>query len=169
MKVRRHLLAITVLPGTVTIVVPLLLLARGGGAVALERIPDPLLPVATFGGAVLIVGGLLLMYRTISLFARAGRGTLAPWDPPEKLVVRGVYRRLRNPMISGVAAVLAGETLVFASPWLALWTVLFVTLNAIYIPLVEERGLERRFGASYLDYKRNVPRWLPRATPWHRR
>jgi protein-S-isoprenylcysteine O-methyltransferase Ste14 len=117
-------------------------------------------------GALLAGAGLALLVWTISAFARIGRGTLAPWDPPQKLVVRGVYRHVRNPMISGVFAVLLGEALIFRSTVLFRWFLFFVLVNLIYIPLLEEGGLERRFGEDYRVYKRNVPRWIPRLRPW---
>src|SRR5688572_604913 len=110
--------------------------------------------------------GLFLMYRTISLFATAGRGTLAPWDPTRRLVVRGPYRHVRNPMISGVLALLLGETALLGSLPLLGWTTAFVVVNAIYLPLFEEPGLVRRFGADYEAYRANVPRWVPRLRPW---
>ncbi len=110
--------------------------------------------------------GLALLVRTIRLFDRRGEGTLAPWDPPRRLVVEGPYRRVRNPMISGVMFTLAGETLLLGSPGLALWLALFVLANAVYMPLLEEPGLERRFGDDYRRYKAAVPRWIPRLRPW---
>src|SRR5262249_58180025 len=110
--------------------------------------------------------GFLLMVATIRLFVRVGRGTFAPWDPPQHLVVRGVYRHVRNPMISGVLFVLLGESLLTASRPLFGWFLIFALINAIYIPLWEEPGLVHRFGDEYRTYKRNVPRWIPRLTPW---
>lgn len=73
---------------------------------------------------------------------------------------------MRNPMISGVAALLAGEALVLASPSLAVWAVMFVVINQVYFVLSEERYLERRYGPRYRAYKAAVPRWLPRQSPW---
>ena len=106
------------------------------------------------------------MVWTNRLFTTVGKGTLAPWNPPQKLVVRGVYRHVRNPMIAGVHLVLLGEAFLTASlPLFALFLVGGV-INAVYIPLSEERGLVKRFGDEYLTYKRNVPRWVPRLTPW---
>jgi protein-S-isoprenylcysteine O-methyltransferase Ste14 len=103
---------------------------------------------------------------TIRRFARDGEGTLAPWDPTQRLVVEGVYRHVRNPMITGVVTNLVGEALLFGSSALAVWALLFALANAIYIPLAEEPGLERRFGADYRRYKAGVPRWIPRVRPW---
>jgi protein-S-isoprenylcysteine O-methyltransferase Ste14 len=110
--------------------------------------------------------GLALVTGTIRHFATCGYGTLAPWDPPKQLVVSGIYRRVRNPMISGVVLLLGGESLFFNSLVLAEWTAAVFALNAIYIPWVEEPGLARRFGAAYEDYRAHVPRWIPRLTPW---
>jgi protein-S-isoprenylcysteine O-methyltransferase Ste14 len=110
--------------------------------------------------------GLLLMVATIRMFVTVGHGTLAPWDPPQHLVMRGVYRHVRNPMISGVLFVLLGESLITASRPLFGWFLIFALINAIYIPLLEEPGLVHRFGDEYRTYKRHVPRWIPRLTPW---
>jgi protein-S-isoprenylcysteine O-methyltransferase Ste14 len=79
--------------------------------------------------------------------------------------VQGPYRHVRNPMITGVALILGGEALFFQSLALAILLAVFVGVNAIYFPLVEEPGLSRRFGAEYDDYRRRVPRWVPRLRP----
>ena len=124
-------------------------------------------PALTIVGGALLAGiGLTLMWATIRLFARRGEGTLAPWDPPRKLVVEGPYRHVRNPMISGVWFLLAGEGMLTGSVGIALWLAVFATANVIYMPLSEEPGLERRFGEEYRAYKRAVPAWIPRTTPW---
>jgi protein-S-isoprenylcysteine O-methyltransferase Ste14 len=154
----RHLLAIGLLPVTVTAVVPALVLRRSGADVAAW----PLVIV----GVLLIVLGLALVTWTVALFATVGRGTLAPWDPTSRLVVRGPYRHVRNPMISGVLAILLGEAALFGSIPLLFWFAAAFAVNAAYFPLVEERGLRRRFGEEYDAYSVNVPRWLPRLRPW---
>ena len=117
-------------------------------------------------GVVLICLGLVLMIATIRLFATVGEGTLAPWNPTQRLVVQGVYRHVRNPMISGVLAILLGESVLAASLPIACWFLIFFTVNAIYLPLSEEPGLVKRFGEEYEEYRRNVPRWVPRLKPW---
>ena len=152
MRILRHLLAIGLLPGVVTLLVPALIVS--GDEVAWW--PLSLL------GAVLIALGVVLIAQTVALFATVGDGTLAPWDPTERLVVRGPYRRVRNPMISGVLCVLLGEALVFGSLALLAWWAFVFAINAVYFPLVEEPGLQRRFGADYEAYRAAVPRWLPR-------
>jgi len=100
------------------------------------------------------------------LFTRYGDGTPAPWEPPRNLVIRGPYRHVRNPMITGVLFLIAAEALLLGSWPLIVWMGLFFLGNAVYFPLVEEKGLEERFGQAYREYKRNVPRWLPRQQPW---
>jgi protein-S-isoprenylcysteine O-methyltransferase Ste14 len=152
----REARAVLLLPFTVTVVVPALIIWWNGASVWWGSI----------GGVVLLAVGLVLVVWTVRLFSKVGEGTLAPWDPTAKLVVRGPYRHVRNPMISGVAFVLAGEATLLGSKALALWFAAVVLVNAIYIPLVEEPGLRRRFGAEYDAYAASVPRWLPRLTPW---
>jgi protein-S-isoprenylcysteine O-methyltransferase Ste14 len=158
MSVWRQLRAILLLPVTVTIVVPGLILWQSGVEIATW----PLVAA----GVALIALGLVLVTWTITLFARIGRGTLAPWDPTSRLVVAGPYRHVRNPMISGVLAVVLGEAALFGSVALLVWFGAVFLLNAVYFPLVEEPGLRRRFGGDYDAYSANVPRWLPRLRPW---
>lgn len=156
MRALRHLFAIGLLPGVVAGVVPALLLSGDGLA------PWP----AALLGAALLALGLALIVQTVALFATVGKGTLAPWDPTARLVVRGPYRRVRNPMISGVLCVLLGEALLFGSAAVLAWFAIVFAINAVYFPLVEEPGLRRRFGADYEAYRAAVPRWLPRLRPW---
>jgi len=94
----------------------------------------------------------VLLVATIRQFVTVGKGTLAPWNPTQRLVVRGVYRHVRNPMIAGVFLVLLGEAILAASLPLLGWFAFFVIVNAVYIPLVEEPGLVKRFGGDYLAY-----------------
>ena len=162
----RHLLALVLLPGVVAIVVPAVIVNRTNSLNLGWGLAPPLAWLPWLLGFILIGLGLLLVYRTVSLFAGFGDGTLAPWDPPRRLVVRGVYRRVRNPMISGVLFVLLGEAVLLGYPPLLAWFLIVFAVNAVYIPLIEERALERRFGDEYLDYRRNVPRWIPRPSPW---
>jgi protein-S-isoprenylcysteine O-methyltransferase Ste14 len=162
----RHLRAVVFLPLIATVVVP--------GAIVLLTathhvgwgLPAPLRPLPMALGGGLIAAGLVLFGWTVALFASVGEGTLAPWDATRRLVVHGVYRHVRNPMISGVLCILLGETALLGSLPLLGWCAGFLLVNALYMPLVEERGLERRFGGEYRLYKGNVPRWLPRLRPW---
>jgi len=81
-------------------------------------------------------------------------------------VVHGPYQFVRNPMISGVILILFGEACVLLSLPHGAWASCFLVLNLIYIPLVEEPQLERRFGDSYQEYRRHVRRFIPRLRPW---
>lgn len=157
--------AIVVLPGTVLVLVPAIILwfTRETPAAALTAGLDQ---GVFWLAAVAAAGGLGLAIWTVRLFARYGDGTPAPWEPPAKLVVRGPYRHVRNPMISGVVLMLAAAALVFQSWPLAAWLAFFFAANAVYIPLVEEKGLEKRFGDDYRAYRANVPRLIPRLTAW---
>lgn len=155
---------ILILPGTALVYVPALLLwlGRGRGLAAPAGPGEWRLWLALALGAAAV----LLMGWTVRLFVGPGEGTPAPWDPPQKFVVLGPYRHVRNPMICGVIAGQLAEALVFGSWLLAAWAVVFFAVNAVYFPLSEEKGLERRFGKDYRRYKANVPRWLPRLRPW---
>jgi protein-S-isoprenylcysteine O-methyltransferase Ste14 len=90
----------------------------------------------------------------------------APWDPPRRLVVRGPYRFVRNPMIAGLIFVLFSEALLLLSPFHAEWAVTFLVVNLIYIPLLEDPMMVARFGDDYHEYCRHVGRILPRLRAW---
>jgi protein-S-isoprenylcysteine O-methyltransferase Ste14 len=160
----RHLLAILALPFVVAVVVPTWLARRNGTVLMLgEGLGARSLQVA--GGCAILVG-LVLFATSLRRFASDGEGTLAPWDPPRGLVVAGPYRYVRNPMISGVVFLLAGEAMILLSRPHAVWALTFLAINAIYIPLLEEPQLQHRFGGDYVEYRRHVPRLVPRLRPW---
>ena len=159
----RQILSILILPVTMTVIVPSAILARPSAQ--LLGWP-PAQPLSFAAGIAVILVGLAFAVTTIWHFGTVGRGTLAPWDPPRHFVVTGLYRRVRNPMISGVVLILLGEALLFRSRGLLSWAATFFLIKALYIPLMEEPFLERRFGDEYRLYLRNVPRWLPRLTAW---
>ena len=160
----RHLLSIALLPFVVVVLVPRWLLEREplAGGIA----PPAMLVTGRVAGALLFAAGFALFIWCLLLFARVGRGTLAPWDPTRRLVVVGPYRHVRNPMISAVATMLAGEALFLLSARVALWLLIFLAVNHAYFLLVEEPGLVRRFGDDYARYRAAVPRWLPRRRGW---
>jgi len=164
----RHARAIALLPGTVAIVLPAVILIAGEGPNFGWGLSGALGALTVLIGAALIAAGLALWTWTVRLFARIGQGTLAPWDPTRQLVVAGPYRHVRNPMITAVLAVLIGEAALFGSPGLLILSAAFLTINWVFFVVQEEPGLERRFGDEYREYKRGVPRWIPRRTPWRR-
>jgi protein-S-isoprenylcysteine O-methyltransferase Ste14 len=161
----RLIRTIITLPGTVLVLVPAAILWVTAGtpwAGSLAGPADPELWIAL----VLLLPGLGLAAWTSRLFITIGEGTPAPWDPPQKLVVRGPYRFVRNPMITSVLIMLMAEAVFFASWPILGWMAVFWLVNAVYFPLFEEKGLEKRFGEDYRRYKANVPRWIPRLSPW---
>ena len=163
--VLRHALAIAVCPVTVAIIIPIWIARRSGTDVVLPSTARDV-ALALAGAFVFAIGVALFAASLYEFFAR-GQGTLAPWDPPRRLVVRGPYRYVRNPMISGVIFILCGEALVLRSLPHARWAGLFFIINAIYIPLLEEPMLRDRFGDDYVRYTRHVGRLIPRLRPWH--
>lgn len=165
----RHARAIAILPGNVTIVVPaLIFLLVEGPEIGWGMGGVPAVLVALLGIA-LVVAGFSVWLWTVRLLSRIGKGTLASWDPTTRLVVAGPYRYVRNPMITAVATLLVGEAAFFGSLWILAWAALFIAINFAYFLRAEEPGLERRFGDEYRAYKRSVPRWVPRRTPWESR
>jgi len=160
----RHLIAIAVLPFTVAVLIPIALARRNGVVLAVgSTVTEPAMQVLGVG---ILAVGLTLFIASLRRFVTEGRGTLAPWDPPRRLVVRGPYRFVRNPMISGVILVLLGEGLVLLSRSQLTWALIFLGINAVYLPLLEEPDLLHRFGEDYRQYRRHVPRLLPRWRPW---
>ena len=123
-------------------------------------------PLLLAVGCVLLLCGMSLAAWTMWLFHSIGHGTAAPWDPPKRLVVAGPYRHVRNPMLTSVFLMQGAEALLFNSWAIFIFLVICVFANMLYFPFVEEKNLEKRFGESYREYCRNVPRWLPRLTPW---
>lgn len=131
------------------------------------RVPDSEPPGQMLLAAALIILGLVPLLESIRRFVVVGHGTLMPYVPTERLVVSGLYRYVRNPMYVGDLISLAGESILFCSRGLAIYTVLVGLGFHIFVLLYEERTLARRHPADYPRYKSHVPRWLPRLTPWH--
>jgi len=162
----RHLLAILMLPFVAVVIIPRWLLSAWATSDTHWTSGTVAALVGHIAGIVVFLGGFGLFAWCVSLFARVGQGTLAPWDPTSQLVAVCPYRYVRNPMISGVVTMLIGEALLHGSRVIAIWAATFIVINQVYFVLLEEPGLERRFGAAYLKYKSAVPRWIPRTTPW---
>ena len=119
-------------------------------------------------GGILVIVGLYIIWITVSLFTDYGKGTPAPYSPPKILVAIGIYRYVRNPMMIGVWCVLVGEANLFMSGGILIWFLMFFIGSILLVPLWEEVDLEKRFGKSYRDYKREVPRWIPKMKLWTR-
>lgn len=115
-----------------------------------------------FAGAALCAVGGLLLGHCQWLLASRGQGTPAPIDPPRKLVRRGAYKWVRNPLYLALFALVAGEMVFLRSGHIAVYFICLVCAVHVFVLAVEEEALRRRFGAIYEDYRREVPRWLPR-------
>ena len=152
--VLRTIIFAVLMPGTVAVYVPWLVIASTSASLASG------IPFAV--GAVLVVVGAGLAGMCIAGFMFDGGGTPAPYDPPRRLVTGALYRRVRNPMYLAMLTVLAGQALVFASWPLAAWALFMWLVFHAFVVFYEEPTLHRLFGATYDDYRRRVPRWLPR-------
>ncbi len=132
------------------------------------RVSDPILglPYERAMGLVIFLAGLPILLEALVRFVHDGRGTPAPVMPPERLVVTGLYRYVRNPMYVGVVAMIAGQGLFFGSRAILIYAACAALAFHLFVVLYEEPALASRFGASYAEYCRHVRRWLPRVHPW---
>jgi protein-S-isoprenylcysteine O-methyltransferase Ste14 len=162
----RHVKAFLLEPFLGFFVVPaliLLLVSEPNIGWSLEY-PLDILP--TVVGCALIGVGLFLLLWTSYLFAKVGKGTVAQWDPPNELVVVGIYRYMRNPLVWGVQITILGEAILFGALSLLIFCFILWGVNHISFVKAEEPELLRKFGDDYRQYMENVPRWLPRLRPW---
>jgi protein-S-isoprenylcysteine O-methyltransferase Ste14 len=151
----RSLIATMLLPGLLAGYIPWRYFALGAVK------PDLTDPISVLG-IVCIVLGAALLAACIWEFAASGRGTLAPVDPPRQLVVRGLYRYVRNPMYVGVTTILLGEVVLTRSSALLWYGIAWFVAANLFVLLYEEPTLRQRFGTSYAEYCRQVGRWIPR-------
>ena len=147
-------------PGLELVVGPWLLTGFERG----DALPGgPALPVL---GALLLAGGVAVILHAFVRFVADGRGTPSPAAPPQRLVVTGAYRHVRNPVYVATAAAIVGEALLLGRPVLLLAAGAYAAALAAWARLREEPALAERFGAEYVAYRRAVPGWLPRLRPW---
>ncbi|MGH9443708.1 MAG: methyltransferase family protein [Thermoanaerobaculia bacterium] len=149
----RALAFVFLLPGTFAVYAPLQILRATG------RLLPPSFSVSSLAASVLLLAGAAVVLRCVWDFFAAGRGTLAPVDPPKRLVVAGLYRFTRNPMYNGVLAAILGEAWLFRAPVLLFYAFCVLTGFHLFVVLYEERTLAGRFGHEYASYRRRVPRW----------
>ena len=154
----RSLVFLLVAPGVVAGVVPWLL--TGWDA------DDPPWPRVRVVGAVLVVAGVVVLLEAFVRFVLEGLGTPAPAAPTERLVVGGLYRYVRNPMYLAVGATIVGQALLLWRANLLVYAALFAVAVWAFVHWYEEPTLARRFGVGYESYRRAVPGWWPRRTPW---
>ena len=144
----RALLAFLALPGVVAYLVPWLFLP-----------PASEWSIHLIGLLPFALGTTLLLW-CVRDFYVSGKGTLAPWAPPQNLVVTGLYRYSRNPMYLAVVLILCGWALMFRSASLAIYALVVVMAFHLRVVLNEEPYLARRHGDRWVQYKATVPRWL---------
>jgi protein-S-isoprenylcysteine O-methyltransferase Ste14 len=145
----RAIAAFVALPGIVAFALPLTIGICSG---------FPVRHVAL--GAVPLCLGIILLLWCVREFYVAGRGTSAPWDPPQHLVTTGPYRLSRNPMYIAVVTILVGWCVLWSSPTLIIYTSLFLFGFHLRVRLFEEPWAARRFGAQWQKYRARVPRWV---------
>ena len=116
-------------------------------------------------GVILLAGGLLVLAQAFARFVGEGRGTPAPIAPPDRLVVGGAYRYVRNPIYLALVALIVGQALLLGQPGLLLYAAIVWLGSAVFVRWYEEPQLRRRFGASYDAYRQAVPAWWPHR-PW---
>jgi protein-S-isoprenylcysteine O-methyltransferase Ste14 len=123
-------------------------------------------PATRFIGIFMIGMGLVPLLESIARFALKGLGTPAPPFPTSHLVVTGFYRHIRNPMYVGMLGVILGQALLFSDVRLFAYATVFWLCTHLFIVRYEEPTLRRQFGDEYVTFRKNVPRWLPRLSPW---
>ncbi len=158
---KSQLISAILLPFTVTIIIPAILYIFTYRMFS-WNIGLPLILLPLIAGLILIGAGIYLMIETNRLFYTTGKGTLAPWAPPKKLVIKGPYSYVRHPMIGAVLLILLGESVATGSLIIFGWFAAFLTGNIIYFINIEEPVLEKRFGDEYRKYKNDVPMFIPK-------
>jgi protein-S-isoprenylcysteine O-methyltransferase Ste14 len=129
------------------------------------RVPPPSSAIRVLGLG-LIVAGAAVLLGAFARFVLEGRGTPAPVAPTDRLVVRGLYCHVRNPMYLAVTATIVGQALFLGRWGLLVYALLFLGTTVAFVRWYEEPTLRNRFGAEYETYRRGVPGWWPRLTPW---
>ena len=146
-------------PGTLAVYIP--------WSITRWRIAPPLLEIPAFRilGAVMIAAGLPVLLDSFARFAIQGLGTPAPVAPPQRLVVTGLYRYVRNPMYVAVSLLIFGQALLFGSANLLEYGFIVWLGFFAFVLLYEEPTLRQKFGDEYRQYCARVPRWIPRLRP----
>jgi protein-S-isoprenylcysteine O-methyltransferase Ste14 len=149
----KTLLFTIVVPGTVAVYIPRLLL--GGFSK-----PQPAFAY-WLGGAMIIVGA-LIYFRCAWEFSVRGLGTPAPIAPTKYLVTTALHRYVRNPMYLGVALAIAGQGVLYRNLHVVEYAGIMLLTAHVFVVFYEEPTLRRQFGDSYEAYRKTVPRWIPK-------
>ncbi|MFZ0885033.1 MAG: isoprenylcysteine carboxylmethyltransferase family protein, partial [Candidatus Acidiferrales bacterium] len=123
------------------------------------------MPFRVFG-VLLMAAGLPVLLESFARFALQGLGTPAPVFPTQHLIVKGFYRYVRNPMYVAVVSMVLGQGLLFGNADVLVYGICAWLVTHVFVLTYEEPTLRRTFGAEYDMYRANVPRWIPRLTPW---
>lgn len=142
--------------GFLLIYLPARVLTRSG------IVSPAVIGVPQIAGIIVSTAGAVLALWCIATFVAVGRGTPAPFDAPRRLVIRGPYRYVRNPMYIGAGFALGGAALFYRSLALLSYAVLFLVAAHLFVVLYEERVLARTFGEAYQAYRGSVARWWPK-------
>ncbi len=148
----RNFLFTVVVPGLGAVWFPWWILSRGGVT------PEP----AVWYAVSVIIMGAALYLACLWVFATVGRGTPGPWDAPRQIVAVGPYCWVRNPIYIAALLVVVGEAWLFLSFSLLVYAGTMAVLFHLFVISYEEPTLRRRFGETYVEYLRTVPRWIPR-------
>ena len=151
------LVFLVVVPGVVAGLVPWMLTGWDSAGP-----PWPLRVV----GALLVAAGVVVLLQAFARFVTEGLGTPAPVAPTERLVVGGLYRYVRNPMYLAVGATIVGQALLLGRWILLAYAAVFGAAVVSFVRAYEEPTLQRTYGEEYDAYRRAVPGWWPRRTPW---
>lgn len=120
-----------------------------------------------FIGAALVFAALDIIVDSFARFATTGKGTPAPTNPTRSLIISGYYRHVRNPMYVAVACAILGQAILFGNDGVLVYGVLVWVVFHAFVVLYEEPTLAKSFPEAFRAYRANVPRWIPRVTPWH--
>jgi protein-S-isoprenylcysteine O-methyltransferase Ste14 len=146
----RAIFAFLMLPVIVTGIIPFILYQY-----------DPYKSDGSLYGLIFLALGLNLLLWCVKDFYIAGKGTLAPWDPPKLIVTSGLYKYVRNPMYISVFFILMGWMILSASIYIGAFTITLMTVFYFRVKLHEEPWMEKNFGTAWLNYKNHTPSWLP--------
>jgi protein-S-isoprenylcysteine O-methyltransferase Ste14 len=145
-------------PGTVAGVVPWVV----SGGWQRGHVP----PLVSAAGVLLVFAGVASLVESFARFVIRGHGTPAPVAPPTELVMTGQYRHVRNPMYLALVLIVLGQSAWLGRGSLLVYSAVLGLLFHLRVVAYEEPTLTRRFGAPFEEYRRGVPRWIPRPTPW---
>jgi len=167
MKKKEYLKVVLILPGNVLITIPFLifLFTNNSYSYEIRNSQNILFYFAIF---FFIIGLWLTIWSVRSFYNLGGEGTPGPWKPVTNLIVSGPYRYIRNPMLLGVFFLLLFESIFFTSIPIFIWFITFFVGNIIYFKTIEEKGLIKRFGNDYENYKREVPMLFPKFIPYNK-